>query len=79
MRRKAIKVCLTSEQKKLVERVCKSLGMDRSEVLRGAFMEYAKSLGLVKEEVQETITQFRPHPRKALGLASAAHERQSEQ
>jgi hypothetical protein len=54
--------------------------MDRSEVLRGAFMEYAKSLGLVKEEVQETITQFRPYPRKPLGLASsAAHECHTEQ
>jgi len=65
MRRKAIKVCLTSEQKKLVERVCKSLGMDRSEVLRSAFMEYAKSLSLVTEEVQETIAQFGPHHKKA--------------
>jgi hypothetical protein len=38
--------------------------MDRSEVLRGAFMEYAKSLGLIKEEVLETITQFGPHSRR---------------
>jgi hypothetical protein len=39
--------------------------MDRSEVLRSAFMEYAKSLSLVNEEVQETIAQFGPHPKKA--------------
>jgi len=51
MARKIVKVYLTPEQKKLLERICQSLGMDESEVLRHAFMDYAKSLSLVTEKV----------------------------
>jgi len=51
MARKIVKVYLTPEQKKLLERICHSLGMDESEVLRHAFMDYAKSLSLVTEKV----------------------------
>jgi len=51
MARKIVKVYLTPEQKKLLERICHSLGMDESEVLRYAFMDYAKSLSLVTEKV----------------------------
>jgi len=51
MVRKIVKVYLTPEQKKLLERICQSLGMDESEVLRHAFMDYAKSLSLVTEKV----------------------------
>jgi len=51
MRRKVVKVYLTPEQKNLVERICYSFGMDESEVLRHAFMDYAKSLSLVTEQV----------------------------
>ena len=51
MVRKIVKVYLTPEQKKLLERICESLGMDESEVLRHAFMDYAKSLSLVTEKV----------------------------
>ncbi len=51
MARKIVKVYLTPEQKKLLERICQSLGMDESEALRVAFMDYAKSLSLVTEKV----------------------------
>jgi len=51
MARKIVKVYLTSEQKRLLERICHSLGMDESEVLRVAFMDYCKSLSLVIEKV----------------------------
>jgi len=51
MARKIVKVYLTPEQKKLLERICHSLGMDESEVLRVAFMDYAKSLSLITETV----------------------------
>lgn len=51
MARKIVKVYLTPEQKKLLERICHSLGMDESEVLRYAFMDYARSLSLVTEKV----------------------------
>jgi len=49
--RKVVKVYLTFEQKKLVERICHSLGMDESELLRYAFMEFARSVGLVTEKI----------------------------
>jgi len=46
-----VKVYLTPQQKALLEKICKSLGMDESEVLRVAFLEYAKELNLVTEKV----------------------------
>jgi len=51
MARKIVKVYLMPEQKRLLERICYSLGMDESEVLRVAFMDYAKSLSLITERV----------------------------
>jgi len=51
MARKIVKVYLTPEQKKLLERICHSLGMDESEVLRHSFMQYAQALSLVTEKV----------------------------
>lgn len=50
MARKVVKVYLTPEQKRLLERICNSLGMDESAVLRYAFMEYAKSISLITEK-----------------------------
>ena len=44
MARKVVKVYLTPEQKRMLECICQSLGLDESEVLRQAFMEYAKSM-----------------------------------
>jgi hypothetical protein len=51
MARKIVKVYLTPEQKKLLEKICQSLGMDESEALRVAFMDYAKSISLITEKV----------------------------
>ena len=51
MPRKVVKVYLTTEQKKLLERLCESLGLDESEALREAFMDYAKSVRLITERV----------------------------
>ena len=55
MARKVVKVYLTLEQKRLPERICRSLGMDESEVLRYAFMEYARSMSLITEKVHGKI------------------------
>jgi hypothetical protein len=53
--RKIVKVYLTPEQKRLLERIRQTLGMDESEILRHAFMELATSLGLVTERVHGRI------------------------
>lgn len=55
MPRKIVKVYLTPEQKKLLERICHSLGMDESEVLRYTFMEFARSVSLITERVHGRI------------------------
>ena len=52
MRRKSwVKVYLSKEQIRLLERIAESLGIGESEVLRQAFMEYAKSISLITEKV----------------------------
>jgi len=51
MARKIVKVYLTPGQAKLLETICRTLSMPESEVLRVAFMDYAKSLSLVTERV----------------------------
>jgi len=53
--RKVVKVYLKPEQKRLLERICKSLGMDESEALRHIFMEYAKDVSLITEKLHEEI------------------------
>ena len=53
--RKPVKVYLTKEQKQILERICHKLGMDESEVLRMAFMNYAEKLSLIKEKVHGKI------------------------
>ena len=55
MARKVVRVYLSVEQKKLLERLCKTLGIDESEALREAFMDYAKSISLITEKVHEKI------------------------
>jgi hypothetical protein len=55
MARKIVRVYLSTEQKKLLERICKSLGIDESEALREAFMDYAKSISLITEKVHGKI------------------------
>jgi hypothetical protein len=51
MARKVVKVYLPPSQKKVLDRMCISLGMAESEALRTAFLEYAKSLGLMTEQI----------------------------
>jgi hypothetical protein len=51
MPRKVVRVYLSIEQKKVLERMCKTLGIDESEALREAFMDYAKSISLITEKV----------------------------
>jgi hypothetical protein len=55
MARKVVRVYLSIEQKKILEKLCKSLGMDESEALREAFMDYAKSISLITEKVHGKI------------------------
>ncbi|MGD0978803.1 MAG: ribbon-helix-helix protein, CopG family [Candidatus Bathyarchaeia archaeon] len=50
-----VRVYLSIEQKKLLERMCKTLGIDESEALREAFMDYAKSISLITEKVHGKI------------------------
>ena len=52
MARKVVKVYLPPSQKKVLDRMCISLGMAESEALRTAFLEYAKSLGLMTEQIR---------------------------
>jgi hypothetical protein len=52
MARKVVKVYLPPSQKKVLDRMCISLGMAESEALRTAFLEYAKSLGLMTEQLR---------------------------
>jgi len=49
-----VKVYLSNEQKHLLERIAESLGIGESEVLRQAFMEYAKSISLIAETIHKT-------------------------
>jgi len=58
MARKVVRVYLSTEQKQLLERICKSLGIDESEALREAFMDYAKSINLITEKVHGKMQKF---------------------
>jgi len=51
MRKNWIKVYLSKEQRGLLRRIAEGLGIGESEVLRQAFMEYAKSLSLITEKL----------------------------
>lgn len=55
MARKIVKVYLTPEKKKILERICQTLGMCESEVLRYAFMKYAESISLITEKIHGKI------------------------
>ena len=54
MRKKWIKVYLSKEQRRLLGRIAEGLGIGESKVLRQAFMEYAKSIGLITETIHKT-------------------------
>jgi hypothetical protein len=49
--RKIVKVYLTPEMKKPLEKKCISFGMDESEVLRHTLLEYAQPISLVTDKV----------------------------
>ena len=51
MARIGIKTYLSTEHVKLLKEICVKYGLTESEVLREAFMEYAKSLNLMKERI----------------------------
>ena len=55
MARKIVKVYLSPEQKRILDKICQSLGMHESEALRHAFMDYAKSISLVTDKVHGKI------------------------
>jgi hypothetical protein len=46
-----VKTVLSREQHEILKRLAQRLGTSESEILRMAFMEYAKSLSLVAEHV----------------------------
>lgn len=50
-----VKVYLSSEQRCLLTRIAESLGIGESEVLRQAFMEYAKSISLITKKIHGKI------------------------
>lgn len=54
MLKKWIEVCLSKKQRGLLRRVAEGLGIGESEVLRQAFMEYAKSISLITERIRKT-------------------------
>jgi len=54
MQKKWIKVYLSEEQRSLLRRIAEGLGIGESEVLRQAFMEYAKSISLITETIHKT-------------------------
>lgn len=54
MRKSLIKVYLSKEQRQLLRRIAEGLGIGESEVLRQAFMEYAKSISLITEIIHKT-------------------------
>jgi len=50
-----VKVYLSREQKRILERIAESLDMAESEVLRQAFMEYAENIGLIADKVHGRV------------------------
>jgi hypothetical protein len=50
-RRDIVRVVLSKQQREILRQISGKLGQSESEVLRMAFMEYAKSISLVTEKV----------------------------
>jgi NAD(P)H-hydrate repair Nnr-like enzyme with NAD(P)H-hydrate epimerase domain len=51
-RKPIIKVVLSKEQKEILDSLTKKLGVSHSELMRTAFMEYAKNLGAISDFVK---------------------------
>jgi len=46
-----VKVVLSKEQREILSELARRLGSSESEILRFAFMDYAKELSMVKESI----------------------------
>jgi hypothetical protein len=53
MPKHVVKTMLSREQHEILKRLAQRLGTSESEVLRTAFMEYAKSLSLIAEHIHK--------------------------
>jgi len=51
LRKRAIKVYLSREEVKMLDRVCESIGEDHSTFLRSILLNHLKDLNLIKERV----------------------------
>jgi hypothetical protein len=54
-KRDIVRVVLSRQQREILRQIAEKLGQSESEVLRMAFMEYAKSISLVTEKVHGKI------------------------
>lgn len=52
-RKPIVKVILSKQQHEILETLTKALGISASEAMRTAFMDYAKSLGVVSSYVNQ--------------------------
>lgn len=48
-----VKVVLSTEQRQILKRIAARLGTSESEVMRTAFMEYAKDLSMISEHIHK--------------------------
>lgn len=48
-----IRYRIPDETEEILEKVCKKLGMKKSEISRMALMEYLKSLSVISQKVKE--------------------------
>jgi hypothetical protein len=53
--KKVVKVYISPQQKRILQRMCLSLGLAESEALRTAFLDYAKSIGIVTEKILSIV------------------------
>ena len=54
-RKHIVKVVLSKEQKEILEKIARKLGISESETMRTAFMAYAKELNVVAEKCMKTF------------------------
>ena len=52
MPKKVVKVYISPQQKRILQRMCVNIGLAESEALRMAFLDYAKNIGIMAEKVQ---------------------------
>jgi hypothetical protein len=53
-RKDTVKVILSRQQREILKQIAVKLGQSESEIMRMAFMEYAKDLSLITEKVHGT-------------------------